>query len=144
MYIFLLILLLIAIIFEGTVTAIPLALVCLLSLTIVRRDWMVFLVAFFAGILLDVLTLRPLGGASAFFLTFVFLILLYQRKYEIYSYPFVWTASFLGGIVFLMIFGYDNVFLRAVGCAIIGSVVFGIVRLWARLSESTKKKGAFA
>jgi cell shape-determining protein MreD len=118
-------LLIISILLEGTVTDIPLTLVCLLALTIMRRDLAVFVVAFFSGLIWDVMTLHRLGGASMFFLVFVFLIFLYQRKYEINSYPF--ASSFLGGWIFLFIFGYGN----AVGQALLGSLIavilFGIL-----------------
>ena len=129
MYISLLIVLFIAGILEGTVTTLPLVLVCLLCLTIIKRDTTVFFAAFFVGILLDVFTLHVVGGASVFFLLFVFLILLYQRKYEIYSYPFVMVASFFGSVLFLLSFSYKDVLVQSFVSAVIGIVVFAILRI---------------
>src|SRR5258706_10781636 len=97
---FLGILLAITIFLEGTVTTLPLVLIYLLCLTIWKRDAVVFPIAFVGGLLLDILVVRAIGVSSLFFVIFVFLALLYQRKYEINSYPFVAFASFLGSIVF--------------------------------------------
>ncbi len=130
MFIFLLILLLIAIILEGSLTTLPLVLICLLCLTIIKRDAFGFLIAFIAGLLLDTFALRPLGWTSVFLLIFVLLILLYQRKYEIYSYQFVMTAAFLGAALFLWVFGYNDVWLQAGIAAFIGLGLFAMVRIF--------------
>ncbi len=122
-------LLILAILLEGTVTTIPLILVCLLLLTILRRGAFVFLTAFFAGLVWDVLTLHRVGGASIFLLVFVFLILLYQRKYEINSYPFVFASSFLGGLLFLTIFGNSGAISEALVGSMIAGVLFTVVSL---------------
>jgi len=82
MFLFLL-LIIISVFLEGTVTTLPLTLVCLLCLTIYKREGIVFLIAFLAGLLLDILRVNMVGESSLFFVVFVFLILLYQRKYEI-------------------------------------------------------------
>jgi cell shape-determining protein MreD len=125
-------LLIISIFLEGTVTTLPLVLVCLLCMTILKRDWVVFPAAFFAGLILDVLVVHRLGGASIFFLLYVFLILLYQRKYEINSYPFVFTASFFGSFLFLLIFNYSNVFLQSVISSLIAVVLFALLKVSSR------------
>ena len=143
MFYFLLILLILSVILEGTVTALPLTVVILLCLTIVRRDAMVFLLAFIAGIFLDTLALRPLGGSSIFLITFIFLMLLYQRKYEIYSYQFVLAGSFLGAILFLLIFGYEYPFWLAIGGSFLAAILFGVIRFHAKKNETTKGRGAF-
>lgn len=125
----LLIVLGLAVLLEGSITTLPLTLVCLLCLTIIKRDDKVFIAAFVAGLFLDIFALRQLGGTSIFFLLFVFLLLLYQRKYEIYSTPFVLVASFIGSALFLFTFGYGNVLGQAVLSTLIGSVLFLIIRL---------------
>jgi len=86
------------------------------------------MLAFLAGMLLDAFALRPLGEASIFLLLIVFLLLLYQRKYEINSYPFVLISSLAGSLVFLLIFGYGNAIWLAVFSSVIGVVLFGISR----------------
>jgi cell shape-determining protein MreD len=119
-------LLIIAILFEGTITTLPLVLICLLCLTIRKRDGSIFPIAFFAGLLVDVLRIQSLGGSSIFFLVFVLLILLYQRKYEINSYPFVAVSSFLGSWIFLALFGYSGSFGQALVSAGIGLLLFRV------------------
>lgn len=131
-----------AIIVEGTMTTLPLVLVCLLCLTILTRDTIVFLVAFVAGIFLDAFALRSIGGTSIFLLLFVFLILLYQRKYEIYSYQFVMVAAFIGSVLFLKMFGYDGILFQAGLVAIIAGILFAGVRGF-RLRRSSRDKGSF-
>ncbi|MGI8420149.1 MAG: hypothetical protein ACR2LN_05920 [Candidatus Levyibacteriota bacterium] len=128
----LLMLLFFSILSEGTVTSLPLVLVSLLCLTILTRDSIVFFAAFVAGILLDVFALRPLGETSIFLLTFVLLILLYQGKYEIYSYQFVIFAAFIGGLFFLGIFGSTQVLLNAIVGAIVAACFFALIKLFVQ------------
>jgi hypothetical protein len=129
MIIFLIFLLLFSIILEGTITALPLVLICLICMTIVLRDSSIFLLAFLAGILLDAFALRSLGGTSIFLLFMVFLILLYQRKYEINTYPFVLIASFVGSFLYLMIFGYNEALLFAFVSTVVAVLLFMVIRI---------------
>jgi cell shape-determining protein MreD len=129
-------LLIISILLEGTITTLPLVIICLLCWTIVRRDTSVFPAAFFAGLLLDTLTVHRVGGASIFLLALVFLILLYQRKYEINSYPFVLAASFLGSGLFLMVFSYNNVLLQAMIGSLIAVVLFAVLNYTHKITKS--------
>lgn len=131
----LLFLLIVSVFLEGTVTTLPLVFICLLCLTILIRSSLIFFVAFFAGILLDAFALRSIGATSIFLLLAVFLILLYQRKYEINTFPFVLMASFLGSLLFLILFGYAHVFWLAIVSAIVASLVYGIIR-FSRISIS--------
>lgn len=134
MLISLFILFVFSIFFEGALSAVPLVLVCLICLTISMRSSLLFLLAFVAGIMLDAFALRPLGGTSIFFLIVVFLILLYQRKYELNSYPFVFIASFVSSLLFLILFGYDSIFLRSLESTVIALTLFATMRIELRLS----------
>ncbi len=136
MFPLLIILLIIAVIIEGSITSLPLTLIVLLCLTTIRRDTAVFIAAFVAGIFLDIFALRQVGGASIFFITFVFLILLYQRKYEIYSYPFVLVGTFLGAALFLSIFNYANVLPQAGISVIAAFFLFACMRLFTKYQDS--------
>ncbi len=100
---------------------------------------MVFVIAFIAGIFLDIFTLRQLGGTSIFLLTFVLLILLYQRKYEIYSYYFVTVASFIGALLFSAIFGYTELFIQAVLSAFIAVALFAGIKLIAKMYDGKQE-----
>lgn len=128
MMFFLLALLIISVFLEGTITALPLVFLCLLCLTIVMRDQRIFFIAFFSGIILDAFSLRFIGETSIFFLLATFLIFLYQRKYEINTYPFVLIASFLGSFLFLVIFGYEAAFIQALTSSFIALLLFACIR----------------
>lgn len=128
MFVVLILLLIIATFLEGTMVALPLVLVCLLCFATVQKDASIFLLAFFAGLLLDILTLHPPGLSSLFFILILFLVFLYQRKYEINSYPFIILASFIGSWIFLSIFGYSNVIIRSGISAAFAVCLFGVLQ----------------
>jgi len=109
---------------EGTVLSLPLVLVLLLCITIVYKKVFVFPLAFFFGLLLDVLLVRPLGETSLFFCVFLLLILLYKRKYEIDSLLFVLFSSFVGSFVYLFLFKYTDVILQSIISCGIASLVY--------------------
>ncbi len=123
-------LLLISLLLEGTVTTIPLVLICLLCLGIIWREAVVFPVAFFAGIIFDLLTLHSIGVTSLFFTIVLFLVFLYQRKYEINSLPFVLVASFGGSLLFLWVYRYNNILVQAVISSGLTALLFLIMRFF--------------
>ena len=123
------ILLIIFIFIEGTVTTVPLVLIMLLCLAIIHKGNWVFFLAFFAGLLLDLFKLQILGGTSLFYLIFLFLVLLYQRKYEINTFPFVIIASFIGSMLYLFIFRYDDVLLLAGISSVVAILLFSILKI---------------
>ena len=124
MVVILLFFLILTLFLEGTVTTLPLVLLCLLVWSILRQDIHVFVAAFFAGLALDIFAVRLLGSTSLFFLIFIFLILLYQKKYEINSYPFMLVSSFFGSVGFLVLFGYAHVFEQALLSSMIAVGIF--------------------
>lgn len=126
-YLFLIILIL-ATFLEGTVTTLPLVFLCLVILTIIMRNLFLFVLAFFSGIFLDAFALRPIGETSIFLLLIVFLMLLYQRKYEINTYSFVFIASFIGALLYLFLFGYANIYWEAAMSALFAVLLFGTYR----------------
>lgn len=93
---------------EGSYTFLPLVLLAVLVLFIKTQKEDVFYIAFLAGIVLDLFTLRTLGTSSAFFLVCLFVIILYARKFEISTIPFVLISSFVGSFVFLIFSGVGN------------------------------------
>jgi len=130
------ILFIVSILIEGTVTNLPLVFVSLVILTIAMRNLFLFFLAFLAGIFLDVFALRPIGETSIFLLLCVFLMLLYQRKYEINSYPFVLLASFVGSLIYLLIFGYLNAVGLACASIVVGFLLFMVYRLYLRGTDA--------
>ena len=115
---------------EGTITAIPLVLIFLLCLMVMKRAEWIFLLAVVSGVMLDILSLRPVGITSILLVLFVFSILLYERKYEINTIPFVAISSFLGSFLFLKFLGYANFFESLTSC-IIATISF-IIYTWFR------------
>jgi cell shape-determining protein MreD len=126
---FLGLLLLLLLLLEGTVTTLPLVFVYLLCFSIIKRDTSVFPLAFVAGIVLDLMTVHPVGGSSLFFVIILFLVQLYQRKYEITSYPFVFVSSFIGSWLFLMIFGYHDTVMQAIISSIFALALFFVLSI---------------
>lgn len=126
MKIFLIILLILSILLESSITTIPFVLSIILVLYIFYRKEWVFLTVFISGVILDILNLRNLGFSSSFFLIFLFLIFLYDRKFEIKSNYFVIFSSFFGSIVYLLIFNSQFIFLSALANTIFAYVIFKV------------------
>lgn len=126
MWIVLILLFLASIVF-GALTTLPLALMALLCLTVIfKRPW-IFVLAFFTGLFFDLSQVRILGQTSTFLLIFIFLLFLYERKFEIQSAPFVFFAGFLGSLGYLVVFGYNYVFWQALASALIAILIFKVL-----------------
>jgi len=93
----------IAILLQSSITTLPLVLLIILFLAVINRTNDVFAVAFFAGLLLDIITMGRIGFSSLFFVIFVFLIFLYQRKFEIETLYFIIIFSFAGSFIYLFL-----------------------------------------
>lgn len=121
---FFFLLLFIAVLIEGVVISIPIVLDVIIIFFILKRSYWLFLPAFVSGIFLDVLSVRALGLSSLFFVLFIFIVALYERKFEIATYPFVFLSSFLGGFLYLLIFGYNHIVGQAIMSSLIAIVLF--------------------
>jgi cell shape-determining protein MreD len=126
MYFILLISLFISILFEGALTTMPLAFILLLCYDVLNRSGKVFFSAFLTGLLIDLITVRPLGSTSIFFLLFFAMILLYQKKYEIRSYPFVIVSSFVGSYLYLLLLSDNNSASQALISSLLAIAIFFI------------------
>lgn len=132
------ILLLIVLIFlwlEITVTSFPLFLIGVLIMIILysaknstRQNEWVFVLAFLGGLILDASAVRFLGSSSLFLTCWLFFILLYERKYEIYTIPFVLAASFFGVFSYLWFFGYSDIFIQSIAGTLIDCALFILFR----------------
>src|ERR1035437_2356663 len=92
-----------ALILEVSITTIPLLFLVLLCLMVlIKGDWL-FILAFVFGLIFDLLAFKTLGVTSAFLTAFLFLVLLYQSKFEITTGYFVTIAAFLGSFLFLFL-----------------------------------------
>lgn len=109
------------------ITSWPIVSILLICLAFDRKTWIFFL-AFFGGIILDVMLFRFLGATPLFLATFIFLILLYEKKFEIYTLPFVFVSSFMGSALYLIIFGYNYVLQQAVASSLIAVLLFALFK----------------
>lgn len=142
MFLLFVVLLFLSLFLEGTVTTLPLVVVLLLLLMINRREGVVFVLAFISGLLLDILRLQTFGGTSLFLLCFLFLVLLYQRKYEIDSLPFVMIAAFIGTVGFGLVWNDQGIVLEAVVNALLAAGLFLFVKTihFGRVKKSRVSK----
>jgi|WetSurMetagenome_2_1015567.scaffolds.fasta_scaffold581908_2 cell shape-determining protein MreD len=92
-----------ALLLESTVIHLPLILILLLILFVNNKSYNVFILAFFLGLLLDIMTVQRLGTSSLFFLVFLFLVYLYDRKYRIKTLPFVSIAAGIAAFLYTWI-----------------------------------------
>jgi rod shape-determining protein MreD len=118
----------IAVLLEGSITSLPLVLSMLLVLAVNLRKQDVFVAAFLAGFLLDVLLVRPVGVTSIFFLCMLLLVFLYEKKYEIKSLFFVVLFAGLSSALYLMIFHSPDFFLQVVISTLIAGGLFNLLR----------------
>ncbi|OGH23160.1 MAG: hypothetical protein A3F31_04180 [Candidatus Levybacteria bacterium RIFCSPHIGHO2_12_FULL_38_12] len=111
---------------EGIITSLPLILTSLLLFFTYRRSNRVFLAAFGVGILIDVLKLRQLGISSTYYIIFLFLVSLYERKFEIKTIPFVIIVSFLGSLGYLALVNSSEILFRALVSSILAVTTFHV------------------
>ena len=127
---------LISLIFESTLIQIPLTLMGLIVFFIVKKHEDLFVIAFFLGLILDIMSFRQVGISSIFFVCILFLISLYERKYEIKTLPFVIISSAIGSLVYLLIDRAQHIFLLVCANVFLALVCFFIA---TRLIHTDKK-----
>lgn len=122
------ILLFAALILQSWILTLPLVLLVLIPIAVIYRNYYAFALAFIFGILLDILSFKTIGVTSIFFCVFIFLIFMYERKFEINTSYFVIFASFLGSFAFIIFYGYSNLILETLVSTIIGLILFQIFK----------------
>lgn len=119
----------VALILEASITTIPFVFLILLCLLVLSRENWLFVFAFAFGLVLDLVSFKTLGASSVFFVTFLFLVLLYQSKFEIATNAFVFFSSFLGSFGYLMFLGYNsNLLLQSVASSVVGLILFKLIQ----------------
>lgn len=121
------VLFIIFIILGSSVTTFPLVLLLLLNMAVASRKTSILIAGFFCGLIFDILVMNPLGQTSIFYIIFLSLIFLYERKYDIQTFPFVLISSFLGSFTFLYIQGSNFIFLESIVSAFVGLLIFFII-----------------
>lgn len=130
---------LLSLILESAVTSLPLFLIAVMVILIlypVKHNNLSFVLAFLGGLILDASAVRNLGGTSLFLTCWLFLILLYQRKYEIDTITFVVVSSFFGTFLYLWFFGYGDIIIQS----IIGSFISGVLFIIFRYKSASNKE----
>ena len=124
--------LLIAVLIEATFTTIPLALLLLINFLILEKKSWVFAASFFSGLALDILSLRYLGSTSLYFVIVLFIINLYERKFETSNIYFVLFTSFVGSFFYLTVFEVRLALSQAVLSAFLGSIIFFLMTILSK------------
>jgi hypothetical protein len=132
MIIVLIILTLLVIFFSG-ISTIPFAVGLLVICAVLFKKPWVFFLAFGLGLYLDLITVNVLGTMGLVLTVIVFLVRLYERKFEIKTATFVFIATFLGSVFYLWIFDYPMVFLQALVGTLLTVLVFKL--LWLKLGR---------
>jgi len=112
------------------ITAIPFSIGLLAVTTVLFKKSWVFFLAFGLGLFLDLIMLRPLGCTSLIFAAFVFLIRLYERKFETQTTIFVFISSFLGSLIYLEVFDYQQILLQSLTNSLFAILFFKL--LWLK------------
>lgn len=117
------------------ITTIPLSLPLLIVCVVIfRRPW-VFFIALALGLFLDLSLLRPLGQTGLFFVLAIFIVFLYERKFETQTGMFVFASSFLSSFVYLKVFGYNHVLEQTMVNSIIAISIFRFLIRFANSSD---------
>lgn len=118
------------------ITTIPVSIGLLTIMTILfRKSWVLFL-AFGLGLFLDLITMRVLGSTGPVLTAIVFLIWLYERKFETRSIVFVLISTFFGSLIYLIFFDYQQIFLQALINSLLTVIFFKL--LWLKLGPRSE------
>ena len=135
-YVFLLLLCL-ATYMEGTLTTLPIVLALLIPYAVFSKSEAIFFFMFLSGIFLDLMNGQTIGFSSLYFLCSVFILLLYQRKYEIASYPFIVIATSIVSFFYLLLFVHRYIIEQVVVSVVLAEIFFMLFRV-IRASLRTK------
>lgn len=121
--------------FEITITSMPLLLLVFLFFWLATRDPIIFTLAFVIGIFFDLQSVGTIGMSSLFFVLFLGVIVLYERKFEIETYPFVFASSAIGSCLFLLLLGYHHILEQSFLAGLMALFVF-----WMLVKFNTKRE----
>jgi len=130
MFIIAILLTLLVLVISG-ITSVPFLVGLLAVQTILLKKPWVFFLAFGLGLFLDLIMIRPLGYTSLILTIFVFLIRLYERKFEIQTVTFLFISTLLGSMAYLKIFGYQQIFWQSLINSLLAVLFFKF--LWLKL-----------
>jgi hypothetical protein len=135
MFIVVILLTLIVIVFSG-ITTVPFSIGLLaVSAVLSQKSW-VFFLSLGLGLFLDLIVMRALGCSSLALTIFVFIVFLYKRKFETQTATFVFISTFLGSLIYLKIFDYQQIFLQSLINSLLTVIVFKL--LWLKLGPPSE------
>lgn len=131
----------VAFFFEIVLTSVPLVFIMLLNLFIFSKKEWIFILAFLTGILFDILSIRTIGYTSMFFVSALFLVSLYERKFETSTAFFIFIMSFFLSAIYLILFS-EFLTIESIFTAVIGVIIFLLFNFLQHkeISPSTKMK----
>lgn len=116
-----------AFILEGTITTLPLVLISFLILMIFLRTKYLFIIALIVGFLLDIFLIRATGITSLMLAVFLFIMLLYENKFETSTSYFILISSFFASLTYLSILGMQNVLIQSIFSALLALGIFKLL-----------------
>lgn len=117
-------------------TTLPFVISAVVVLYSFYRGLFLFVFAFTMGIVLDAFSAGEFGRTSLFLVLFLFVAILYERKFEINTLYFVFVAACVGSILYLLFFGYSSVFEQSLVVSISASVSFVILNMLFRQKKA--------
>lgn len=118
------------------ITTIPFSVGLLVIATVFYKKPWVFFLALGLGLFLDLISISALGYTSLVLTIFVFILFLYERKFETQTLTFVFISTLLGSLVYLNIFGHQQIFLQSLINSIITVIFFKL--LWLKLGRHSE------
>lgn len=95
---------------ESVFTTLPLLFIAFLITSVIEKDYTIIFMALIFGLMLDMMTFRTIGATSLFLLIALFIVNLYERKFETSSIYFVSAFGFLGTLAYSVIFETFSIF----------------------------------
>lgn len=109
---------------QATFISIPLPLAVLIPAVVIYKKSWVFILATISGFFIDALTFKLVGITSITLVMFLFLIMLYQKKFEIINLPFISCVTFISSFIYLLIFHYHYIFLASIINSAVAVILF--------------------
>ena len=106
--ILLIIFLLLAFIFDGSFVSLPIVFILCVLLYVLEPKSLTVALIFFAGIILDMLRLTPIGSTSLFLLATCALIYLYRNTLELKEMQFIILPPFVFAYIYASLFHYNT------------------------------------
>ncbi len=113
--------------FQATTITAPFIIMLFVLFYVFSNSFLVLFAVFLSGLIFDTLLLHPLGSTSMVFLGFILLLLLYERKFETRTFQFVFFATFLGSMMFLLTYQFHFVIEQALFVSIISVFIFFLI-----------------